>query len=42
MTPEYLKSQSFTVRWKVEAYMSGLKRTRGSILQARKNGMPIL
>ena len=36
MSDEYLKSQQYGLRWKVESYMSALKRTTGSTLLARK------
>ena len=36
MSDEYLKSQQYGMRWKVESYMSALKRTTGSTLLARK------
>lgn len=36
MSQGYLKDQSYGLRWKVESYISGLKRTTGSTLLARK------
>jgi len=36
MSEDYLKAQNYGLRWKVESYMSGLKRTTGSTLLARK------
>lgn len=36
MTPRRLKCNGYTQRWKVESFMSALKRTTGSMLQARK------
>lgn len=36
MSDDYLKAQNYGLRWKVESYMSGLKRTTGSTLLARK------
>ncbi|MEW4451251.1 transposase [Bremerella sp. JC817] len=36
MTEENLKNSGYTKRWKVESFMSGLKRTVGSTLSARK------
>lgn len=36
MTEENLKKSGYTKRWKVESFMSGLKRTVGSTLSARK------
>ena len=35
MTPRRLKRNGYTQRWKVESFMSALKRTTGSMLQAR-------
>jgi hypothetical protein len=34
--PEYLQSQRYGLRWKIESYMSALKRTTGSTLLSRK------
>lgn len=36
MTPRRLKRNGYTQRWKVESFMSALKRTTGSMLAARK------
>jgi hypothetical protein len=36
MTPEYLKQQGYSRRWKVESFFSALKRTMGSTLSARR------
>jgi hypothetical protein len=36
MSEDYLKAQGYGLRWKVESYISGLKRTTGSTLLARK------
>lgn len=36
MTPEYLQKAGFGRRWAVESFFSGLKRTMGSALSARK------
>jgi hypothetical protein len=36
MRPEYLKKAGFGKRWAVESFFSGLKRTMGSALSARK------
>ena len=36
MSDQYLKQQKYGQRWLVETYMSGLKRTTGSALTARK------
>ena len=36
MTPEYLKEQGYGKRWAVESFFSGLKRTMGSVLSARR------
>ena len=36
MSENYLKEQGYGQRWKVESYMSALKRTTGSTLLARK------
>ena len=36
MSEDYLKEQGYGLRWKIESYMSGLKRTTGSTLLARK------
>ena len=36
MTPEYLRQARFGRRWAVESFFSGLKRTMGSSLSARK------
>jgi hypothetical protein len=36
MSEDYLKAQNYGLRWKVESYMSALKRTTGSTLLARK------
>lgn len=36
MQPEYLKQAGFGRRWAVESFFSGLKRTMGSALSARK------
>lgn len=36
MTPEYLQKAGYQRRWKVESYFSGLKRTMGSTLSARR------
>ncbi|TWT90359.1 hypothetical protein Mal64_07480 [Pseudobythopirellula maris] len=35
MTPRRLKKNGYGRRWFVESFMSGLKRTTGSMLQAR-------
>lgn len=35
MTPRRLKKNGYTQRWKIESFMSALKRTTGSALQAR-------
>lgn len=35
MTPEALKEKGYERRWLVESFMSGLKRTTGSMLKAR-------
>ncbi len=35
MTPRRLKRSGYTRRWIVESFMSGLKRTTGSMLNAR-------
>lgn len=37
MTPEHLKSKGYGKRWAVESFFSGLKRTMGSALQARRH-----
>ena len=36
MTPPRLKRKGYTKRWIVESFMSGLKRTTGSMLNARQ------
>jgi hypothetical protein len=36
MSPEYLLNQRYGLRWKIERYMSALKRTTGSTLLSRK------
>jgi hypothetical protein len=36
MSPTYLQEQNYGQRWKVESYMSGLKRTTGCALLSRK------
>jgi hypothetical protein len=36
MTPRRLKRNGYTQRWKIESFMSALKRTTGSTLQARQ------
>jgi len=36
MTPEYLKSAGYSKRWAVETFFSALKRTMGSMLNARR------
>jgi hypothetical protein len=36
MSPEYLQTQRYGLRWKIESYMSALKRTTGSTLLSRK------
>lgn len=36
MTDQYLKENDYGVRWGVESYFSGLKRTMGSALSARR------
>jgi hypothetical protein len=36
MSEDYLQAQGYGLRWKVESYMSALKRTTGSTLLARK------
>lgn len=36
MSPDYLKAQHYGLRWKIESYMSALKRTTGSMLLSRK------
>jgi len=36
MTPRRLKRNGYTKRWMVESFMSGLKRTTGSMLNARQ------
>ena len=36
MSEDYLKEQGYGLRWKIESYMSALKRTTGSTLLARK------
>ena len=36
MSEDYLKQQGYGLRWKIESYMSALKRTTGSTLLARK------
>jgi hypothetical protein len=36
MSEDYLKAQNYGLRWKIESYMSALKRTTGSTLLSRK------
>lgn len=36
MTPEYLQQHGYSRRWAVESFFSGLKRTMGSSLSARR------
>lgn len=36
MSPEYLREQGYGRRWAVESFFSGLKRTMGSALRARR------
>jgi hypothetical protein len=36
MSEDYVKTQNYGLRWKIESYMSALKRTTGSTLLARK------
>jgi hypothetical protein len=36
MTPDYLKKAGYTNRWAVETFFSALKRTMGSVLNARR------
>jgi hypothetical protein len=36
MSPEYLKATQYSRRWAVESFFSGLKRTMGSALKARR------
>ena len=36
MSEDYLKAQKYGLRWKIESYMSALKRTTGSTLLCRK------
>ena len=36
MSQDYLKAQNYGLRWKIESYMSALKRTTGSTLLSRK------
>ncbi len=36
MTPEYVRQQGYSRRWGVESFFSGLKRTIGSSLSARR------
>jgi hypothetical protein len=37
MSPEHLKAKGYGKRWAVESFFSGLKRTMGSALQARRH-----
>lgn len=41
LSQTFLKEHLYGMRWKVESYMSGLKRTTGSTLSARKPLIPI-
>jgi hypothetical protein len=36
MSPEYLREQGYSRRWAVESFFSGLKRTMGAALRARR------
>lgn len=36
MSPEHLKARGYGRRWAVESFFSGLKRTMGSALHARR------
>jgi hypothetical protein len=36
MTPDYVRQQGYNRRWRVESFFSGLKRTIGSSLSARR------
>jgi hypothetical protein len=37
MTPEHLRQRAYGKRWQIESFISGLKRTTGSALAARKD-----
>jgi Transposase DDE domain len=37
MTPQHLQQRAYGKRWQIESFISGLKRTTGSALTARKD-----